>query len=215
MRSLARRCVPLLLLAFAAGCARGYADPTREFAEPFEGDRAWPTVVHEPTAYGVLATDIIVATDEREVPAGTRCETCHDQPPDPTWQPAPGELFHDGVEIEHGTLTCGQCHDPETRALHLADDRIVPWVEVLRLCAQCHGPQHRDYKHGAHGGLNGHWDPRRGARIRNNCVDCHAPHAPAIGKIKPVFAPKDRYLRGLKGDEAGPAESSAPEAHHE
>ena len=188
-----------LLMVSALGCTRGFADPSREFAEPLPSERTWPTVVHEPTAYGVLATPLIVDAKDLDVPAGTRCEACHDQAPDPTWQPAPGERYHSNIEIEHGDLSCGQCHDPQTRGLHLADDTHVPWVEVIRLCGQCHGPQFRDYGHNTHGGMNGHWDLRQGPRERNNCVDCHTPHAPAFGKRKPVFQPRDRFLHGLDG----------------
>ena len=209
----------LFFLLLSAGCFSGWADPSREFAEPLSSDRVWPTVVHEPTAFGVLASPLLVKEGERDVPAGTRCETCHDQAPDPTWQPAPGEYFHSNIEVEHGPLKCAQCHDAETRALHLADDEILPWVDVLRLCAQCHGTQYRDYTHGAHGGMNGHWDVRQGTRERNNCVDCHTPHAPAFGKRKPVFPPRDRFLHGMDGGakhSEGPADHAAePEAHHE
>jgi formate-dependent nitrite reductase cytochrome c552 subunit len=69
-------------------------------------------------------------------------------------------------------------------------------VEAMRLCAQCHGPQYRDYKRGSHGGMTGHWDLSRGERTRNNCVDCHDPHAPAYPGTTPVLPPRDRYLRG-------------------
>ncbi len=200
----------LLPLLWSAGCDSGFADPSREFAEPLVSERTWPTEVHEPTGFGVLATPLLVDATERKIPAGTRCETCHDQPPDPTWQPAEGEFFHANIEIAHGQLTCDQCHDRESRELHLADRTIVPWVEVLRLCAQCHGTQYRDYKHGAHGGLNGYWDDRQGTKLRNNCVDCHTPHAPAFGTRKPVFPPKDRYLHGLDG-----GASHGTEAAHE
>jgi hypothetical protein len=64
---------------------------------------------------------------------------------------------------------------------------------VMDLCGQCHGPQARDYAHGAHGGMTGYWDLSRGPRERNNCIDCHDPHAPAFPKVRPVFAPKDRF----------------------
>ena len=60
-------------------------------------------------------------------------------------------------------------------------------------CAQCHGPQYRDYRHGAHGGMRGHWDLSRGPRERNHCVACHDPHAPAFGQFEPVPGPRDRF----------------------
>ncbi|MBI5610873.1 MAG: hypothetical protein HY902_18485 [Deltaproteobacteria bacterium] len=65
---------------------------------------------------------------------------------------------------------------------------------VIELCSQCHGPQARDYQHGAHGGMTGYWDLRRGDRFRNVCVDCHNPHVPAYPQFAPVQRPRDRFL---------------------
>ena len=62
----------------------------------------------------------------------------------------------------------------------------------MRLCAQCHGPQFRDYGKGAHGGMEGHWDLSRGGRTRNHCVDCHDPHVPAIRQVQPAGRARDR-----------------------
>ena len=65
--------------------------------------------------------------------------------------------------------------------------------EALTLCSQCHGPQRRDYDHGAHGGMTGYWDRSRGGRQRNHCVDCHDPHQPAYVGGLPVPAARDRF----------------------
>jgi hypothetical protein len=65
----------------------------------------------------------------------------------------------------------------------------------MALCAQCHGTQKRDYDHGAHGGMRGYWDLKRGPRERNHCVSCHDPHAPKFGTFMPVHPPKDRFLQ--------------------
>jgi hypothetical protein len=64
-------------------------------------------------------------------------------------------------------------------------------TDAIRLCAQCHGQQHTAYTHGAHGGMNGHWDLSRGDRLRNHCVDCHDPHAPAFPRYMPMPPPRD------------------------
>ena len=74
----------------------------------------------------------------------------------------------------------------------LADGQAVPYTEVMTLCGQCHGPQTRDYAHGAHGGMNGYWDLRKGGRTRNTCINCHDPHAPAFPLVMPVLPPRDR-----------------------
>jgi formate-dependent nitrite reductase cytochrome c552 subunit len=62
----------------------------------------------------------------------------------------------------------------------------------MQLCAQCHGPQYRDYRHGAHGGMAGHWDLAKGGRVRNNCIDCHDPHSPKYPTVRPAGGPLDR-----------------------
>jgi formate-dependent nitrite reductase cytochrome c552 subunit len=66
--------------------------------------------------------------------------------------------------------------------------------DAMQLCAQCHGPQFRDYTHGSHGGMQGHWDLSRGPRLRNHCVDCHDPHTPQFQPSNPVLPPADRLL---------------------
>ena len=65
--------------------------------------------------------------------------------------------------------------------------------EAMQLCAQCHGPQTRDYRRGSHGGMQGYWDLSRGDRVRNHCVDCHDPHAPAFPRFTPLPPPRDRF----------------------
>ena len=95
----------------------------------------------------------------------------------------------------HGDLSCLSCHNPDDYGtLRLADQRAVLYRDVMTLCAQCHGPQYRDYLHGAHGGMNGYWDLTKGPRTRNSCIHCHDPHAPAFPSMRPTFKPRDRFL---------------------
>lgn len=183
--------LPLLLV----GCDLSFKHADREFAEPLDSSREFPTVIHEPTAYGVLTRAIAPEGSDREVPAGTACTVCHGPTPEETWDLPKGEAFHTDVETTHGELSCDQCHSPRDRTqLHLADATLVPLLKVYDLCAQCHGSQARDFRNGAHGGMTGYWDLSQGSRVRNNCVDCHAPHAPAFEKFTPVLPPRDRYL---------------------
>lgn len=103
--------------------------------------------------------------------------------------------FHQGLKFHHGTLSCAACHDERDgySSLHLADGTPIPFSESMRLCAQCHGPQFRDYQRGSHGGMTGHWDLSRGARVRNHCQHCHDPHSPAYPQVRPVAGPHDRF----------------------
>jgi hypothetical protein len=65
----------------------------------------------------------------------------------------------------------------------------------VALCRQCHGPQARDFDHGAHGGMKGHWDLAHGDRLRHGCTTCHDPHSPAFSPMWPAPPPGDvRWL---------------------
>lgn len=103
--------------------------------------------------------------------------------------------FHQGMTFQHGELVCGSCHvvGPQD-SLRKADGALIPMRDAMSLCAQCHGPQFRDYTHGSHGGMQGHWDLSRGPRLRNHCVDCHDPHVPRYQPSTPVLPPADRGL---------------------
>ena len=104
------------------------------------------------------------------------------------------DLFHQGLTVHHGTNACVSCHNPTNYdQLHLADNRAVEFVDVVTLCAQCHGTQYRSYQHGAHGGMTGYWDLTRGPRQRNGCTSCHDPHAPKYQGAIPMPPPRDRF----------------------
>jgi len=145
---------------------------------------------------------VVVDTIDSAQGGGTvtvACGTCHaTRTPDrANATSADLDEFHQGLQFAHGGSTCLSCHDASNYdRLRLADGRPVEFVDVLTLCAQCHGPQYRDWEHGAHGGMSGYWDLTRGPRTRNNCVDCHDPHAPAFPRMRPTFKPIDRFLTG-------------------
>ncbi len=153
-----------------------------------------PVIIRQPRTLGVVDTEL---RDVRGTPVGVSCATCHSAgsgPPIATRHGAP-EVFHAGVELAHGELSCASCHDPADRTrLRLADGTVLAAAEVMRLCRQCHGPQSRDYERGSHGGMTGYWDLSRGPRVRNSCVACHAPHRPAYPKVMPAAPPRDRFL---------------------
>jgi len=184
-----------LSLAVATGCDRGFADPSREFGPPVPDDAPLhPVEIVAPTTLGVADTPLV---DAQGRPIGVACATCHGPNPAQSWAAGSGapETFHEAVDLQHGDLVCNACHvDGDRTRLHLADGTSLDLGDAMTLCAQCHGVQVRDYRHGSHGGMNGHWDLRRGPRTRNHCVSCHAPHAPAYGTVLPVHPPRDRYL---------------------
>jgi formate-dependent nitrite reductase cytochrome c552 subunit len=117
-----------------------------------------------------------------------------------------GRDIHRGIVagFMHGELECASCHEPGDKTkLRLADGSRISFGDTMRLCAQCHGPQYRDYTHGAHGGMNGAWDLSRGQRVRNHCVDCHSPHAPRYPQVQPATRPNDRGTRQQLSDHGG------------
>ena len=130
-------------------------------------------------------------------PTVAPCGTCH-EPGEATPLPVDASDIagpHVGLELHHGEIVCASCHAAEDRsALHLASGTTIPMTDALRLCAQCHGPQYRDYKMGSHGGMQGHWDLAQGPRTRNNCVNCHSPHTPQIATVQPAPGPRDRFF---------------------
>lgn len=193
---------PTVFLLLGA-CAGGFSDPGRAFGEPTDPDAPLhPETIHVPTTLGVVDTP---RADVNGTPIGVACATCHAPDGAQIGDTGAPEAFHTKVDVLHGDLACASCHDPVDRArLRLADGSTIPLADALALCSQCHGPQARDYRHGAHGGMSGYWDRRRGPRERNSCVDCHAPHAPAYERVLPVHPPMDRFLpAGGAGGEHG------------
>ena len=185
----------------AVGCGsksrpdHGRADESAdEASEPAPAETRYGVEIRSSRNLGRL--DVETAAPAPYETGGITCGTCHD-----SWvhgPPAerPGELqqFHRHMRLEHGELTCSSCHDPDDRDfLRLANGEQVAFADTIELCGQCHGPQYRDYRHGSHGGMTGYWDLNRGPQVRNHCVNCHDPHAPAYPTVEPAPGPRDRH----------------------
>lgn len=189
----------LILAVVTLGVSRpAVAPPTSEEAAPRVKPAArWPVTIRKPSGPPTVDSGLV---DEKGQSVRIACAICH------ATKPVNGEArlgtalvqFHQNLVGQHATLTCVSCHNPADGygTLRLADGKSVPHSEVMTLCAQCHGPQYRDYQHGAHGGMNGYWDLTRGGRTRNNCIDCHDAHAPKIRPVHPAAGPNDRFLNG-------------------
>ncbi|MBL8867969.1 MAG: hypothetical protein KF873_23440 [Gemmataceae bacterium] len=156
-----------------------------------------PVAIRRPAGPPSVPTGTL---DEKGRPVTIACANCHATKPAVADAKlgSPLKLFHQGLIGQHGTLSCVSCHNPTDgyASLRLADGKSVPYAEVMTLCAQCHGPQFRDYQHGAHGGMTGYWDLSKGSRVRNNCVDCHDSHAPKYPTVTPAPGPNDRNPSG-------------------
>ena len=161
-----------------------------------EPSKKYPVIVQHPPGLGMVDTDQV---DVNGAVVGVSCATCHGRAARESLAERAGAPadFHRGITLEHGggRLLCASCHDPEDRTkLRLADGRRLRMDQVMELCAQCHGSQHRDFQHGAHGGSRGYWDLTKGPRFRNSCVACHAAHDPVYPPVRPAPAPNDRFL---------------------
>ncbi len=161
--------------------------------------------IHEPAKLTSIETGNVDALGN---PIRVACVTCHSLRAPAELPESPTQLkdFHRGLQFAHGSNTCSSCHVIGAQdSLRLADGRKIPMREAMTLCGQCHGPQLRDYKAGAHGGMSGFWDTGSGPRLRNHCVDCHDPHVPKFVPSTPVLPPRDRLLGPPIHHEGGPA----------
>jgi hypothetical protein len=156
-----------------------------------------PVVAHPVEIHRRAAPRVRTGTvDHAGKPVTIACGTCHaTRDPNPENRAtADLDQFHQGLQIAHGTNTCLSCHNPgDYDSLRRSDGRRVAFEDSIELCSQCHGPQRRDYDHGAHGGMNGHWDLSRGGRYRNTCIDCHDPHVPKYSGAIPMPHARDRF----------------------
>jgi nitrate reductase cytochrome c-type subunit len=201
--------VLLLLVAVFAGVSaamrlNGDAEPHAANQSADEAISTASSATHTPARFEVTirkpAGPPRVATAVKDIHGGSvtvACGTCHaTRPPDHQNKTVKTlDEFHSGMAFSHGTVSCLSCHNAaDYDSLQLADGSRIEFTDVMTLCGQCHGPQMKDYEHGAHGGLNGYWDLTRGPQQKNNCVDCHNPHSPQFPKMQPTFKPKDRFL---------------------
>ena len=206
---LSRRLSCLIVVALLCGCGKmsslksltpeqagSVAAPT----EPTEVEklvRHTTTIRKPPPVSGAVFRIEVTGANATSYEGYLQCAACHSLRPSNPENSKPGHLdeFHQGLRFSHGQLSCVSCHNPGDNysSLRLADGRSVPFEESITLCAQCHGPQYRDYERGAHGGMTGYWDLKRGDRVRNHCQHCHDPHVPNYPKFYPAAAPQDRF----------------------
>ena len=145
----------------------------------------------------------IVQTDEPVTTIGSftrRCNECHGLFSSPD-EHASNLTQHEHIVLDHGINDrCYNCHDQEDRErLALRGNRSIPFTEVARLCAKCHGPTYRDWQLGMHGKSMGSWDPNSPNQRRLKCSECHDPHAPAYELRPPLPGPNT--LRMYKMEE--------------
>lgn len=164
--------------------------PGRAFSDKVVGKEQHPVVIRKPAGAPLVDSG---KRDGRGQAVMVDCATCHDtrEANFGTNSGAALKEFHQNLKFAHGAQSCMSCHNSEDYgSLKRADGRSLDFSNTMQLCAQCHGPQYRDYQNGSHGGMTGHWDLKQGPRERNTCTDCHDPHHPAYPQVMPVFPPK-------------------------
>lgn len=211
-------CALLFAACLAASCAKPDASLATEAAARSGAPAlARPSassaqeVIHLPERLLGLPTG---GVDARGEPISVACVTCHSlrRPAALPEKMSDLDEFHQGLTFRHGALACGSCHVVgDQDRLHKADGTTVPMRDAIELCAQCHGPQYRDYQRRSHGGTNGRWDSSRGPSVRNHCLDCHDAHAPRFLPSTPVLVPRDRGT--VAGSHARTSGSAAPSPH--
>lgn len=189
-----------IMITTLLGCARPQAVPDYQSAASageYSPQSITPVLVRKAAGHPFILTGTL---DEKGNPVAIACALCHATKPvnANARLGVPLKQFHQSMVGAHGNLSCLSCHNPADGfgTLRLADGKIIPYAEAISLCAQCHGPQFRDYQHGAHGGMTGYWDLKKGTRLRNTCVDCHDPHAPKFPVVAPARGPNDRFQNG-------------------
>jgi len=168
--------------------------PLNSSAEAMNTKTRHTVTINRPLGPPVIRID---GTDPHGRQSSIACSTCHGLRPANYANRVPADLdqFHQQMKFSHGKLACFACHNPKDYdSLRLADETVLGYPDVMTLCSQCHGQEARAYEHGAHGGMNGYWDLSRGARTRNNCIDCHDPHVPKYPSMQTTFKPRDRFL---------------------
>jgi len=146
----------------------------------------------------------IVQTDEPVTKIGSftrRCNECHGLFGSPD-EHAAHLTQHNHIVLEHGINDrCYNCHDQEDRErLALRGNRSIPFTEVARLCAKCHGPTYRDWQMGMHGKSLGSWDPDSPNQRRLKCSECHDPHAPAYELRPPLPGPNTLRMNKMEDE---------------
>jgi len=109
--------------------------------------------------------------------------------------------YHTEIQLKgHGEtrMWCFGCHNAGDRdKLKLAGGEKVDFMELHRLCGQCHENIYKHWRAGIHGKRTGYWD---GPKRYFLCTFCHNPHSPRFKPLapKPVPLRPTETLRGRK-----------------
>jgi len=119
-----------------------------------------------------------------------RCNDCH-RIFESTWDGERTLEQHQDIVINHGiNENCFNCHVRDDRELLvLQGGKTTTFSDVTTMCAQCHGPIHRDWRRGVHGKTLGYWNAELGPQHKLTCTECHDPHSPGYPHYEPLPGP--------------------------
>ena len=119
---------------------------------------------------------------------------------------------HKDIQLKHGeNRFCLNCHHATNRNAFVDyDGAEIAQVDVVKLCAKCHGTTYRDWQAGVHGRQNGFWKADLGDKTKLRCIQCHDPHSPKFKEMKPLAPLK--YPARAANPPAG--DKAATTAHH-
>jgi formate-dependent nitrite reductase cytochrome c552 subunit len=157
--------------------------------------------------------DLVRAKDEDAL-SDFDCYACHEKGKPPTLRfDAHQNLVipkeHSDIVMGHGehgrNNNCFNCHNENNlELLQTRDGRALKFQDSPQLCGSCHGPTYEDWEAGAHGRISGYWNRRLGPIKRQDCVNCHDPHAPTFQGRKPAPGPHPLHVPAARpADESG------------
>jgi hypothetical protein len=176
------------LALLAVACLAGWALAGTPAATVTQAEEARAPGAAAAAASGADETETTVATPPPPFSKGIfPCSQCHEGEEIDT---TPRRLsVHKEIVLSHDEANrwCLDCHDAQDRdRLRLASGKLIEFAESYRLCGQCHGPEFRDWRHGAHGKRTGAWSGKKQYLL---CAHCHNPHSPQFKPIVPEPPP--------------------------
>lgn len=119
-----------------------------------------------------------------------RCNACHALF-ETKWDGQRPLEQHKQITLRHGINDrCMNCHAKGDREKLASYNGVeLPFAQVQKLCASCHGPIARDWARGTHGKTMGSWQRDNPAFNRLVCTACHDPHHPGYDPIEPMPGP--------------------------
>ncbi|MEK6557787.1 MAG: cytochrome c3 family protein [Candidatus Margulisiibacteriota bacterium] len=122
------------------------------------------------------------------------CQECHDDDYASMVNTKSRELsmMHTDIKLNHGNgqFWCLECHDPaNNNRIKRGSQNNTNFSYSVPLCSKCHGKITQEWQKGVHTKIKGGWNQPKQIL---QCVECHSPHSPKFGKLKPEHKPDNK-----------------------